>query len=100
MANKANANDDNLAPELDDTQQGQVENPEESTDSKEEVKDTADVEEVKIGAPKAKNVEVRYLTSGESIVANVSYSYKKDRTGKIPSDVAAILINSGVAIKV
>ena len=64
-----------------------------------EVQEQEVAQEAKVNAPKAKVVEVRYLEDGSSIIANVPYKYRKDTTGKIPADVAAILVNSGVAIR-
>lgn len=57
------------------------------------------VPEVKVTAPKAKLVEVRYLVDGNSIIAGITYTYNKNKQGKVPTDVAAILVNGGVAIK-
>ena len=64
-----------------------------------EVQEQEVAQEATVNAPKTKIVEVRYLEDGSSIVANVPYKYHKNTTGKIPSDVAAILVNGGVAIK-
>ena len=70
----------------------QPENPEET--DKEKVETTA-----KVNTPKVKDVEVRFLEAGTSIIAGNKYTYRKSQVSKVPTDVAAILVNSNLAIK-
>ena len=70
----------------------QPENPEDT--NKEKVETTA-----KVNTPKVKNVEVRFLESGKSIVAGKIHTYRKGQVSKVPTDVAAILVNSNLAIR-
>lgn len=70
-------------------------------------KETQDVSSVKVADAKVtivadakpKLIEVRFLKDGQSRIAAETYAYHKDHTAKVPADVAAILANSGVAIK-
>lgn len=42
-----------------------------------------------------KQVQVKYLVSGESRIFGKLYRYEKEKSGKLRSDVAGILQNSG-----
>lgn len=70
----------------------QPENSEET--GKEKIETTA-----RVNTPKVKDVEVRFLEAGTSIIAGNKYSYRKGQVAKVPTDVAAILGNSNLAIR-
>lgn len=56
--------------------------------------------EAKVGTAQLKDVDIHTTELVDCIVSGVSYKIKKDTNAKVPSDVAAILINSKQAYRV
>lgn len=54
---------------------------------------------VKVNKTTTNKVSIRFLSDGKSIVAGNAYTYKKGQEAKVPEDVAAILVNGDMAIK-
>lgn len=82
------------------TEPTQDNTPDDTDDVEEKAPVVKEVASAKVNTTKVKEVEVRYLEDGTCIVAQKTYKCKKNTTAKVPMDVAAILVNGGVAIRI
>lgn len=79
--------------------EAEINTPEVNTPEEEKADKVENTPKVKVNKATTSKVSVRFLTDGKSIVAGTAYTYKKGQEAKVPEDVAAILVNGDLAIK-